>query len=1415
MEEGGTADGVPDRAAAQATLRETIEFYHSHVDDPIPEHTGACDHPECSGSEECTRPTTAREYFREDRGWTDATIDDLRLGWAPPDHKDQLIRHLYDRGFDRAEMLATGLFGTDGDNLYTMWAGRYVLTYFDADGDLDYALARATGAKGGGGVGYDGHAADGMEGKYAKLAHTREDVPFAEPIWGRHTLTDGEPLLIAEGIADGITAAEEGYNVVSPVAKEFKREDSTLLLDLIEDYHIPCVYVVPDNERATSDRITTGDGEAISGGDRIRDSLAIPNVAPGTGGGLRTAHLLRKNGVDARVAVLPLPARTDGFGKVDLDDYLHGNFGSLDAVLQSAKPPAAHPQFEAATGSMVADTAGDDHGTGASGSIDHRAGGTAGTTAQPAARTGQSALWEVDLTDLVPYAAGERGVNPLGHTGESENYFVVREGSDGSTLATDYKRSSGRGGGAVYNALTHLLVAAGERPISDPEGDLSNREIWSAWRHAKDIGVIPSDDPIPRRALTYLATEHGQCTAEEIEDGWLPQEAYNAALDVAQTEYDMDPGRSPLSTDGDVADEGMDGTGGAPATLIETSPPTTETEPFDRESIWADLQGPILSRCLDADGPALITGEAGTGKTTNVTTGLVDRDESIAVLFANHEKAREFAMEAETPTVDLHLKGAEQPRYDCCMEAKGDSDENEEPHCPEHGRPTEWPRMHPVYELPTDHPVRATFDSLTEWRQVRQATFDLKDDLADATGGDPTESAWFRQFDHLESASVVVGVAPYATLKSLREEYTVVFDDTNRIIKDSTHKLSSDTLYRTARHLQAFAENDPVSDDGNIHRHNAEAFAEFAGELADVLTAPDGSDPTLDYDDLGDLSAPDIECVTHREYEGVNSQHYRTRDLPDETLAQLKVTYGEYALRQIREDDRTLNGAIPCLDPLIAAAVVAGFDADAGTRALAVPWTLDGTCPHCRGSLAAIEGRRVCEECNWDENEDYLTRRDGERARARARFDRGKNGHPTALTYKRLPSQSGLPDDPLILAANADPTPYAGLFGCPQDGVYIEDPAPGGFDMPGLRLCQITTGQYHKSTIERSERAQAAFQRIINMSDEYDCPLFVLRKDLIPHFSFPEAGEVVHYHALRGLNYTECDAVYCIGAPHPDPTALEHDAELLAMHREDIPTGGAEYSTRRESTNPPAYRKLNYVADDGRGRAVATKAYTGLMGTLFREGRAGELEQAVHRTRPLLADGDDPVDAYLLTNVPTELPVDTLANLDELTADLRDFLPAPDGALDLASELASVAAGDAPEGYQLDGQIEYPDGGDGDGHGRVRFTKAEATELAEAAGITTREGKAPGRRTVGRWVSDLTDLGLLAEGEYKQPGGRQYRTTAATSTLPSLDSSSDGNVEVHGLRRLRAEAEAANGAAEWIRLAERVFGQDGAASDRG
>jgi hypothetical protein len=497
---------------------------------------------------------TPRQWFRKVRGWSDATIDEKRLGWASP-HRTGLLDHLMREGYDKDAILGTGLFTED---LRPLWQGRFVFPYFDADGQPVYAISRATGDEGGGAVGYDGHPDDGLSGKYAKPAHTKPYAHVEEPIFGLGSVEDGQPVLITEGIADAITAQQAGYACISPVTTRFKREDREALREVIEDHDVPRAYVVQDAERPSSDLDED-------------DRLSLTQVGEGLRGALDTAAYLAEHETDARVAELPRP----GLDKVDLDDYLRewSSDGSLTPLLAGAKPAREHPAYDPQDAAIDAaerdrtDPLADDDST----------------------SDGHSALFDLDIRDVAGLDGDYRGTSPLGHHGDSETYFVIIEKRD---VAYDHKYK------AAYTPLTYLLADAGERSPDDPNGRLDDSEVFAAWLHAKREGIIASDDPIPRRALRHVAVEHGHCESSEIEDGWkLPRDAYDDTLETVADEYGVEPGRDPLST-------------GWGRTPDEVDPLTLDVV-LDPETAWRaaravdpdDLAEPIgLESASDGDG---------------------------------------------------------------------------------------------------------------------------------------------------------------------------------------------------------------------------------------------------------------------------------------------------------------------------------------------------------------------------------------------------------------------------------------------------------------------------------------------------------------------------------------------------------------------------------------------------------------------------------------------------------------------------------------------------------------------------------------------------------------------------------------------------------------------------------------------
>ena len=491
--------GPTERRVATETLADALEWFNQQLDADLPDE---CDH------------DTPRGYYEDGRGWEPDTIDEKLLGYAPANYKSELIAHLFDRGHDREAMLATGLFGErDDGNLYATWSGRYVLPYFDADGRPVFAISRATEPV---------HEADWKGNKYDKLPRTRDDVPVEEPIYGLDTVRDGEPVLITEGIADAITAHQAGYPCLSPVTTQFKHSDREDLRDVLDEHGADRVYLVQDAERPTSD---VDD----------RDRLTLQQHGDGVKGAVETAAYLSDHAVDARVADLPRP----GLDKVDLDDYLQRWSEDLTPLLASADPVEEHPAYDGTTAKDLALDA-------------------AKTSTSETSRTGDgSALFDLDIQGVTGLSAGYRGKNPLGHHGESENYFIIL---DDHGLAFDHKYK------VAYTPLTYLLVDAGERRPGSPNGQLDDEEIFEAWRHAKQKRLVASDDPIPRRGLQYVARVatdwDGDFAEYETADGdtfdALPTDVYNEALEAVREDYGVEPGREQLTGSEDPTEYGTD-----------------------------------------------------------------------------------------------------------------------------------------------------------------------------------------------------------------------------------------------------------------------------------------------------------------------------------------------------------------------------------------------------------------------------------------------------------------------------------------------------------------------------------------------------------------------------------------------------------------------------------------------------------------------------------------------------------------------------------------------------------------------------------------------------------------------------------------------------------------------------------------
>lgn len=510
----GESDTSSDRI--QSCLEEAVGYYHDQI------------------------TSVQRGWIREKWGFPDEVIDDLQIGWA--DDTNGLIDHLREKGYSDVEIARAGLAtsnalkhvyrcheddcthyhapdvltqlrdariedGIEVDeinsqvvieyavdegwhNLYDWWDKRVVFPYPDESGDHRYLIARRT------------HASDDVPGKYLKLqvrSHTDNEAVY-EPIYGLHEYTRSDDLVLTEGITDAIWAHYRGINCLAPVTKQFKQEHIPRLIELAQD----------------------------------ADRVIICNDAEETSNGLeaalRTADELAEEGIDVFVAELP---RKEDEEKLDLADYLrdHDENDFRENVLSDAVKPEEHPMYdEVFSEENVEIECGCD-----SLSEDDDEPDTDGER--------NSALFELTIEDVIrqdtenSVRRGYRGDNPIEHVGNSHsNYFVYERYKGQELRARDFKAEH------TYTPLTWLACASGARSTDSPGGSLTGSEMYECWKYAKDEGMIPEDDPVPYRVLTWLAVREGLIDRERADEDGLTAADYNAALTMVERDG-YDPGR--------------------------------------------------------------------------------------------------------------------------------------------------------------------------------------------------------------------------------------------------------------------------------------------------------------------------------------------------------------------------------------------------------------------------------------------------------------------------------------------------------------------------------------------------------------------------------------------------------------------------------------------------------------------------------------------------------------------------------------------------------------------------------------------------------------------------------------------------------------------------------------------------------
>jgi len=189
---------------------------------------------------------------------------------------------------------------------------------------------------------------------------------------------------------------------------------------------------------------------------------------------------------------------------------------------------------------------------------------------------GDDSLFNLTMFEVFGLSEGYRGTSPLGHIGDSENYFCVL-GDDGAYC---HKRD------AWYNPATAILCIEGERPEDNPYGSMSAEEKFTLWEHVRMNRIkraqLPNDAFVWYAFNREIADEDDLVTKEgphgEFEG--LRGRKYHETVDHLVEEYGFDIVRD-LKRNQDTDDDENNTDSESDSTAKSTS--DSDAEPEDSE----------------------------------------------------------------------------------------------------------------------------------------------------------------------------------------------------------------------------------------------------------------------------------------------------------------------------------------------------------------------------------------------------------------------------------------------------------------------------------------------------------------------------------------------------------------------------------------------------------------------------------------------------------------------------------------------------------------------------------------------------------------------------------------------------------------------------------------------------------------
>lgn len=661
--------------------------------------------------------------------------------------------------------------------------------------------------------------------------------------------------------------------------------------------------------------------------------------------------------------------------------------------------------------------------------------------------------------------------------------------------------------------------------------------------------------------------------------------------------------------------------------LRKTDAPAPPVE-IDITQRRRDIQQ-LVPTAIKKPGHRLITDPQGVGKTHSVSLN----DANYALLAPHHTKALELYRNP-----DLHfndnplLRGRGQPRDMTCFAAKHSNDPAPCQHRDDtpDGEAT-CPSMCPVY---TDMNIGS----------LEKAGFDISSHICkNDVCGYRDSCAWKKQFDNVNETSPVLGVHPYLTHRTLqgKKDLFVVDEDPAGSLK-SSQRVSARDIQHIANVLFELGAHPDL--------------AQYAEDVAQALFTMDTSDGATDTE-LTTLTPPDLSNWhidnTKKEVDSeAAALHY---------LCEAKRMLWKHFHNQIQNGE--WRNEKNCINPLIATLThhTNGPKETTVKKAIAFDPSLH-TCPKCSANAMHTEEKlSLCKSCGWDEYLDPYT--STEHGRYAIHIGTNKDNDPILL-YRELPLPSAFPTNIIGLEAHASSDNWRTIFPDPDDVVLH---GHTGHTALNATVVQITTGQYHLSTLKKSKYARQKIQAAVDAAAKRHSKLLIIGRKAVPNlFDLPRNTAFKHYGALVGENLQHYDAAMLIGAPHPNIPALARDVELL--------TGQRDVDTEPQME----WRPYVYTDADGDGRMIQTKSFNGVLGALFHHAREKEMEQAIHRLRPITAD--DTKQLYIMSNVPLpNTPVDLLLEPEAISDPARYVL-----GLDATDSLIVQAVAERNEAYISD-----------------------------------------------------------------------------------------------------------------------------------